>query len=271
MVISRSFVYRASFDGVLRHAGPLFRVALLVVVGDLLTKQVAVWTLAGGDINFASWLRFTLVHNDTAPLGMTFGAYTFHVNWIIKTSAILLMLAATRDLARIDPAVPTALGLIVGAALGNLVSLMIHAGGVVDFIAVGIGHDEELVLNAADVAAYAGLALLLRTGWRIIALARSPARAVISERLRGRDVALRLVGDREIVRTVALAADSRNEPDVDLWVPRKKPQDSPVVVTPIFEERPRSVVLLEDSLRNQPRVIDMRTRKVSSDEERPTQ
>ncbi|HJU75816.1 MAG TPA: signal peptidase II, partial [Gemmatimonadaceae bacterium] len=199
-------MYRASFDGVLRHAGPLFRVALLVVVGDLLTKQVAVWTLVGGDIDFASWLRFTLVHNDAAPLGMSFGAYTFHVNWIVKTSAILLMLAATRDLARIDPDVPVALGLIIGAALGNLVSLLIHAGGVVDFIAVGIGHDQEIVLNAADVAAYAGLALLARTAWRIVALARSPARAAISERLRGRDIALRLVGDREIVRTVAVGA-----------------------------------------------------------------
>ncbi len=247
-----------------RHVAPLLRVALLVAFGDLLTKQAAVLMLAGDETVFGSWLRLTLVHNDAAALGFTFGAYTFHVNLVVKLGAILLMLAASRDLARIDPQAPVALGFIVGAALGNLGSLLMHPAGVVDFIALGVGAGRELVLNAADVAAYAGLAMLGRTAWRVISMARSPAHAVISERLAGRAIALRLVGDREIVRCVAARADARPAAEDQLWVPREKgraPRTDVVAVTPLFDERPRSMGA--DREKEQPRVsarvIDLRT------------
>lgn len=264
---------RVNFDSVLRHATPLLRVALLVAVGDLLTKQTAIWLLADGETVYSSWLRFTLVHNDAAPLGLSFGIWTFHINWMIATGAILLMLVASRDLARIDPEAPVALGLIVGAALGNLSSLLMHDAGVVDFVAVGVGGGVEVVLNAADIAAYVGLALLGRTAWRVVSLARSPARAVISERLRGRDVALRLMGDREIVRSVAVAADRAIEQRDDLWTPKRKQDDrpNPVMVVPIFDERPRSMGAVQEEAPPKPpaRVIDLQTWRSSNEGEQP--
>ncbi|MGH7713088.1 MAG: signal peptidase II [Gemmatimonadaceae bacterium] len=255
----------------LRHIAPLLRVALLVAAGDLLTKQVAVLMLSGADTVYTSWLRLSVVHNDAAAFGLSLGAHTFEVNLIVKLGAILLMLAAARDLARIDRDAPVALGLIVGGALGNLASLLLHPAGVVDFIAVGIGHGQELVLNGADIAAYAGLALLGRTVWRVAVLARSPARAVISERLAGRAVALRLVGDREIVRSVTAHADARPLQEDELWVPRRKPGDERIVVTPIFDDqaRPIGAEREEDRPRLPARVIDMHTWRATSGDSRP--
>lgn len=262
------------FDGVIRHAAPLLRVALLIAFGDLLTKQAAVLMLASDETVYSSWLRFTLVHNDAAALGYSFGAYTFQVNLFVKIGAILLMLAAMRDLARIDPQAPVALGLIVGAALGNLASLLIHPAGVVDFIAVGIGNDQELVLNAADIAAYAGLAMLGRTAWRVLSMRRSPAHAVISERLAGRTIALRLVGDREIVRSVTALADARATEEEPLWVPRAKERITrrdEVAVTPLFDERPSSMGVRreEERPRISARVVDLRTWRAPRGEVRP--
>jgi lipoprotein signal peptidase len=260
-------VHRSSFDSVLRPIAPLLRIALLVAVGDLLTKQAAVLALAGADAVYSDWLRLTLVHNDAAAFGISLGVYTFQLNVVVKIAAIFLMLAACRDLARIDRDAPIALGLIVGGALGNLASLLLHPAGVVDFIAVTIGGGEELVLNGADIAAYAGLALLGRTVWRVVVLARSPARAVISEHLAGRAVSLRLVGDREIVRNVALADAPPAQKD-ELWVPREKPRSDVVKVTPIFDERPRSMGSNRDDERPRvsARVIEMRSRRAPSEE-----
>jgi lipoprotein signal peptidase len=266
---SRGSVQLNRFDAVFRHIAPLLRVALLVAAGDLLTKQAAVLMLAGGETLYADWLRLTLVHNDAGVLGFSFGTYTFQVNLIVKSGAILLMLAASRDLARIDPDAPVALGFIVGGALGNLASLLIHPAGVVDFIAVSTGAGQELVLNGADIAAYTGLALLGRTAWRVVAAARSPASAVISARLAGRAIALRLVGDREIVRNVAVCADAKATERDDLWVPRQKPRVDHVVVTPLFDERPLGATREEERPRVPARVIDLRTWRATDRELRP--
>jgi lipoprotein signal peptidase len=244
---------------------PLYRVALLVAAGDLLTKQAAVLLLGTADTEFSGWLRFTLVHNDAAALGLSFGAHNFAFNLVVKTCAILLMIFVSRDLARIDRNAPLALGLIVGAALGNLGSLLLHPAGVVDFIAVAVGSGQELVLNAADVAAYTGLAMLGRTVWRVIQAVRSPARAVLSEHLALRGVALRLVGERAVQRSVTPRADSPALED-ELWVPKRKPH---VPVTPLFvPERDERVPPREAPTA---RVIDLRTwRPSDSDPRTPT-
>ncbi|MEP7345943.1 MAG: signal peptidase II, partial [Gemmatimonadaceae bacterium] len=82
--------------------------------------------------------------------------------------AIALMIPVSRDLARIDRWAPTALGLIVGAAFGNLTSLIFSSQGVVDFIAVRTGDASALVLNVADIAAYVGLGMLVRTAFLLV-------------------------------------------------------------------------------------------------------
>ncbi|MBV6521421.1 MAG: Lipoprotein signal peptidase [Gemmatimonadaceae bacterium] len=151
-----------------RHRARLSRLALLVAAIDLATKYVAVATLSGVPVDVTDWLRLTVVHNDQGAFGISLGSYTRQLNLALTLSAIALVVPVSRDLSRIDRLAPTALGLIVGGALGNLTSLVLSTRGVVDFIAIGAAGGGATVLNLADVAAYAGLALLGRTAFLLL-------------------------------------------------------------------------------------------------------
>jgi lipoprotein signal peptidase len=184
----------------------LARLALLVAIGDWVTKAVAARVVAGEPVIFTERLRFAVVHNDGTAFGLSAGAYTWQINLALTVASILLMLPVARDLARIDTAAPRALGLILGGAVGNLASLAMAPAGVVDFIAVGFGPDSWLVFNVADLAAYVGLAMILRTGFLIAAEMRRTSRpgreAMVSHWVRRRRPAFL---DREVVRPVPIA------------------------------------------------------------------
>jgi len=175
-----------------RHLTVLARIALLVTAGDLATKAAAKALLIDEATWFASWLHFAVVHNDQGAFGWSAGVYTWQLNLALTLSAIVFMIPVTRDLARIDPMAPRALGLIVGGALGNLASLVTSSHGVVDFIQISF-ETTGIALNVADVAAYAGLGMIFRTGALLVAALRdeartrepartTPVRAVFAER-----------------------------------------------------------------------------------------
>jgi lipoprotein signal peptidase len=145
----------------------LTRIALLVAAGDFITKEVAVRWLGALDPHMTAVVRFGVVHNDRAAFGLSFGPNTFELNLALTMAAIVLIIPIGRELTRIDPQAPIALGLILGGALGNFTSLVLEPLGVVDFIAIVPAGGRGLVLNVADVAAYAGLAMLVRTGWMV--------------------------------------------------------------------------------------------------------
>ncbi|MCC6928620.1 MAG: signal peptidase II [Gemmatimonadaceae bacterium] len=162
-----------------RHLTLLSRIAILVTVGDLATKAAAKELLSAEATWFAPWLHFAVVHNDKGAFGWSAGIYTWQLNLALTLAAIVFMVPVTRDLARIDPTAPRALGLIVGGALGNLASLVTSPYGVVDFIQLDAA-EFGIALNVADVAAYTGLAMIVRTG-ALVVLAlfkESRARAV---------------------------------------------------------------------------------------------
>ncbi len=226
------------------NLGVLARIALLVAAGDWLTKAAAARYVGSDPLIFSERLRFAVVHNDGTAFGLSAGTYTWQLNLALTLAAIALMLPVARDLAKIDERAPRALGLIVGGAVGNLASLLLSPPGVVDFISIGFGAHSELVLNLADLAAYAGLAMMLRTGFLIVAEIRHTARRsrtvhvqhwVTASRGRG------AMSEREVTRQVPLA---------DLVVPEKE------IVIP----RPESVrrVELIDLAANDPKVIDIR-------------
>jgi len=150
-----------------RHLTLLSRIAILVTVGDLATKAAAKELLSSEATWFAPWLHFAVVHNDRGAFGWSAGAYTWQLNLALTLAAIVFMVPVTRDLARIDPSAPRALGLIVGGALGNLASLVTSPYGVVDFIQLD-SAEFGIALNVADVAAYSGLAMILRTGALVV-------------------------------------------------------------------------------------------------------
>jgi signal peptidase II len=153
--------------------------ATTVAILDLATKQIAAFVLGTrGDVSvplFHHAIRLTVILNDQSAFSVSLGAYTWHINLVLTTVALLLCLSLCRALAVIDRWAPVMLGLITGAATGNLVSLISSPQGVPDFIAVPTGHGHELVFNLADVAAVIGIGLLIRT-------TRAVARALRAQR-----------------------------------------------------------------------------------------
>lgn len=122
-------------------------------------------------------------HNDAGAFGLSAGPYTWQLNLALTLAAVIFIIPVTRDLTHIDRRAPAALGLIVGGALGNLASLLVPPRGVMDFISLNWSPGHSLVLNVADVAAYAGLAMILRTGLMIATALRQEAHVVAESRL----------------------------------------------------------------------------------------
>ena len=168
-----------------------------------MTKQVARLWVGALEPRVSSAIRFGVVHNDKGAFGLTAGDYTFELSLALTLAALVLIVPVARDLARIDDRAPTALGLIAGGAIGNLVSLLLSPAGVVDFIAVQRADGAGIVLNVADIGAYAGVAMLMRTAAMVIVAIRRNREETAREASLDRDVALTRLADLELVRVVA--------------------------------------------------------------------
>jgi len=196
---------------------PLFRIATLVALGDLMTKQVALlWVGALEARASSAAVRFGVVHNDKGAFGLTAGDYTFELSLTLTLAAIVLIVPVARDLARIDERAPAALGLIAGGAIGNLVSLLFSPAGVVDFIALQRADGAGIVLNVADIGAYAGVAMLMRTTAMVIAAIRRNRQEAAQDAMLQRDTALTRLADLELVRVVAREGVEANAPAADI-------------------------------------------------------
>jgi signal peptidase II len=151
--------------------------ATLVVAVDLFTKSLAARYLDGvGEVPIARGiLRLVLAHNDQSALGISIGPYTWQINCALTFVALVLAVVLCRPLAVIDRWSPVMLGLIAGAATGNLYSLLASSRGVVDFVAWSPANGREVVFNLADVAAVLGLVLTVRAALTV-------ARVIIAER-----------------------------------------------------------------------------------------
>jgi len=176
-----------------RHLTTFTAVALLVVLGDLATKEIAVAFLDDGGASLGAlgaWLgshvRLVLVGNTRSAFGASLGPHTWAINVGVTLGAIVLIAPVCRELARLDARAPQSLGLIAGAAGGNLFSLVTSPWGVPDFIAIDHGGGRELVLNVADVAAYAGLVLMLPLGAAILRRLRESRQVATVPARRGR-------------------------------------------------------------------------------------
>jgi signal peptidase II len=156
----------------------IFAICLsVVVIADLTTKALAARYLDGPrDIDLIPGiLRLVLAHNDQSALGISIGPYTWQINVALTLVALVLAGILCRPLAVIDRLSPVMLGLIAGAASGNLFSLITSPRGVVDFVAWSPGNGREIVFNLADVAAVLGLVLTVRAALTV-------TRVIIAER-----------------------------------------------------------------------------------------
>ena len=157
-----------------RHSAAVFAgCALAVATADWASKALATSLLGQREIPvFGEVVRLALVLNDQSAFGVSLGPYTWHINIALTALALALSAILCPALTRIDVWAPIMLGLIAGAAAGNLVSMLSSPHGVVDFVAVSRGDGRELVFNLADVAAVLGLILIVRTGTRVIGAIR---------------------------------------------------------------------------------------------------
>ena len=152
--------------------GLFWTVIASVVVADVITKYLAVRLLvpvrAPHEV-LGDWLRLTLVYNPGAAFGIHLGPYS---RWLFMALTLFALVILWRlynqtregDLLRIS-----ALALVCGGAVGNLIDRVRSPLGVVDFIDVGVrfGLTEYRwpTFNVADMAVSTGAFLLAWVLW----------------------------------------------------------------------------------------------------------
>jgi signal peptidase II len=135
--------------------------ALLVVAADQLSKMWIRSNLATGESLPATWLfRLTRVHNTGAAFGL-FPDQSFALTIVGLIGVVVLLLFALLISPRFPPLDSrlgkTALGLVLGGTVGNLIDrLNPNLNGVTDFIRIGIWP----AFNVADSAVVIGVILV---------------------------------------------------------------------------------------------------------------
>lgn len=154
---------------------PLFS---LLILTDCATKRIAESQLLPvhaprevlGDV-----LRFTLAYNPGAAFGFSVGPGS---RWLFTAVAIgmtgLFLHWYFRADAQ-DREFATALALVAGGAIGNLLDRLRSPRGVVDFIDIGLGDVRFWTFNVADMALTVGALLLASLLWKREQLGASPA------------------------------------------------------------------------------------------------
>ncbi len=139
--------------------------AVAVIVGDQLTKTLAVRHLSDGHIvGVVGPLQFNLSFNS----GMAFSTGR-GLGPLFGVLAIVIVVALAISMRNGSSKLSTvAVGLVIGGAIGNLLDRMFRAGSgflggrVVDFIDL----QKWPVFNVADAAIVVGGALVLIRSWR---------------------------------------------------------------------------------------------------------
>jgi signal peptidase II len=160
-------------------------VALTAVVAaaDLLSKELAVRSLGShGFVPISERYSLFVVFNTASAGGVEIGPYTWELNVLVTALAVGLIASVVRELALLDRRAMWALSLVAGGAVGNLLSMMFGPEGVADFLAVRVSGDTTIVANVADLALWAGAAMLVPVAMLLIRKVRAERRATASAR-----------------------------------------------------------------------------------------
>jgi signal peptidase II len=146
---------------------PLFwGVAGAVVILDLLTKQVAVAMLTGRIVRIlGDWLSLRLVYNPGAAFGINVGTHSRWVFMVLAIVALVVLGSMVRHTHVSQRFRLTALALVCGGAVGNLLDRIRSPRGVVDFVDVWIGPFHWPTFNVADMAVSCGAVALATALW----------------------------------------------------------------------------------------------------------
>jgi len=137
-------------------------VLLTLLMADCTTKQLAEHYLPEHtplEI-MGSVFRLTLAHNPDGAMSMSLGRYS-RIGFSLAAVVALAVLAGFYHTTRAhDRLRLTALALIAGGAMGNLLNRLLSPAGVVDFIDVGVESWRFWTFNVADAGITAGALLL---------------------------------------------------------------------------------------------------------------
>jgi signal peptidase II len=144
-------------------------ILLTVVMADCASKRAAEARLepatphpVAGEV-----VRLTLGYNRGAAFGIDLGGD--RGRWVLvllSGTALAILLGLYRRAHVHDTRLATAVALVAGGALGNMLDRILSPQGVVDFIDVGIGSMRFWTFNVADMGISAGAILLAAALWR---------------------------------------------------------------------------------------------------------
>ena len=152
-----------------RKARWFWPVSATLVLADCSTKGLVESALRSDPGPLAvvgDWFRLTLVYNTGAALNLDLGSWSRVIFSSIALLAIVLLLGLYQRTAPNAALRATALALVAGGALGNLLDRLRSPLGVVDFIDIGIGNTRFWTFNVADVGVAVGAVLLAIVLWR---------------------------------------------------------------------------------------------------------
>jgi signal peptidase II len=141
-----------------------------LVLADCSTKELVETALAsnpGPHPVVGDWLRVTLAYNPGAAFStLSLGPASRPILGLIAFVAVIVLLQLYRR-TRPDAVLrASAIALVAGGALGNLLDRIRSPRGVVDFIDLGIGDARFYTFNVADVGVTLGAILLAMVLWR---------------------------------------------------------------------------------------------------------
>jgi signal peptidase II len=148
----------------LRFAGVLF-VVLLLDIGTKLLVQEHFFLYQQTDI-IGEYLRLTYIYNPGAAFGIHLGENSRIIFLVLSIVALCALLGMYWFTPVADRVRLTAIALICGGAVGNLIDRVRSVDGVVDFIDVGVGSIRWPVFNVADMAVTTGAIILALSLWK---------------------------------------------------------------------------------------------------------
>ena len=148
---------------------PLFwSVLVVVVIADVITKAIAVYSLAPQRIPhevIGESVRLTLVYNPGAAFGLNVGDYSRWIFMVLTIGALVILGRLYRQTRDGDLQRTLAIALVCAGAVGNLIDRIRSPLGVVDFIDVGFGDMRWPTFNVADMAVSVGAFMLAWVLW----------------------------------------------------------------------------------------------------------
>lgn len=135
--------------------------AAAVAAADLISKAVAVWSLEDmGPVALSNWFFLYVVYNTGSAGSVMVGSHSMQVDVLITVLAVALIALIVRAMALVDARSTRALAFVAGGAIGNLSSMLWGPDGVADFLAIRLSSNFTMIANVADLALWAGAAML---------------------------------------------------------------------------------------------------------------